>query len=190
MADRPMTQRPLAVIDIDDVLSDTTTTLLRELNARHGTDYSIEAMTTQFVWDSFKIPAQHVLELVLSPDFQNLCAPIEGAVAATHRMQAQGYEVWLVTARPTLFQENTEAWLKHWGFAYDHLEMNQGGTAKAGCLPRSAAIAFEDHAETAFTLAQRSEVVYLFARPWNRELALPDNVRRIAGWGEVEIFEG
>lgn len=182
-----MDNRPLAVIDIDDVLSDTTTTLLRELNSRHGTDYSVEAMTTQLVWDSFKIPAQHVLELVLSMDFQTLCSPIEGAVEATHRLRDQGYEVWLVTARPTMFKENTEAWLARWGFAYDHLEMNQGGTAKAGCLPRNAAIAFEDHAETAFALAERAGVVYLFNKPWNRDAVLPGNVRRVGNWDEVEI---
>ena len=65
--------QPLAILDIDDVLSDTTPFMLSELNRRHGTDYRVDDMNAFYLWDAFNIPAQHVLELILSVEFQRGC---------------------------------------------------------------------------------------------------------------------
>jgi uncharacterized HAD superfamily protein len=179
--------QPLAILDIDDVLSDTTPFMLSELNRRHGTDYRVDDMNAFYLWDAFNIPAQHVVELILSVEFQRGCPPLNGAAEATHRLKAAGYEVWLVTARPLEMHPMTLEWLTEGGFAYDNLVMGLAGSAKTSVFPRRATIACEDRADAAAAFADHADVVYLFSKPWNRDGELPANVRKITSWDEVEI---
>ena len=92
-------------------------------------------MNAFYLWDAFNIPAQHVIELILSVEFQRGCPVLGGAAEATHRLKAAGYEVWLVTARPLEMHPMTLEWLTAGGFAYDNLVMGLHRSAKTSAFP-------------------------------------------------------
>ncbi len=182
-----MPDAPLAVIDIDDVLADTTPLMLDHLNRKLGTAYTMDDMHVFGMSQALSIPREEVVLLINSNEFQMEIAPMPGAAAGLARLREQGCEVWLVTGRPEIVRPSTEAWLARGGFAYDHLVMGLAGSEKVEALPRAPLLACDDRADAVTAYAAVAQVAYLYARPWNRDGAGPENMRRVEGWGEIIV---
>lgn len=181
-------RQKIALVDIDDVLTDTTSKILEEVNIRHKSSYTVDQMTTYYVWENFPITKEEVYQITITENIVASLEPISGALEGMVRIKKSNYLIWLVTARPEILRPITLNWLNRHGFRFDKLTMELNGSQKATLASRKVELAIEDRYDTALAFSEISNHVYLLTRPWNTGKPLPDNIIQVRSWNEVLVL--
>ena len=183
---RKDTENKLAIIDIDDVLSNTTPRMLDEVNRLLGSDYKIEDMDSYYLWENFPISKEDVYSIAVSESLVASLEPLPNSIEGVSRLKKSGFQIWLVTARPENLRAITINWLNIYRIQFDKLVMGLVGSEKTNNIPKHIELAIEDRYDTALAFSKISNKVYMLIRPWNKDKQLPDNVKGICSWDEIE----
>lgn len=173
-------------VDLDGVVFDANTAMLRAVNERFGTRYELAHMRAYdwFAWCAAE-HARHALNVfrALVPGMAWLPSAPDGL-----RQLAGAGGVSILTHRtPDLAPATTAALAGLPCRAIHHVDW---ADAKADLALRlGCAVALEDSPTQALAYAEAGLRVYLFAYPYNAGVRHP-RIRRVAGWPEVLRAEG
>lgn len=181
-------------IDLDDVLLDFNSAFLVFHNAKYGTNAKREDMKSFFieeVWEMTHEEAhRRIDEFYKTPEHEN-AVPIAGAVEAIDILK-KDHELYLVTAKPSWLKGNVDAWVA----AYFPSAFKETVFTRMTLLDKSARKKSEickelgieafvdDSMHNAKDIGESGIPVFLIDAPWNQG-ALPRNVKRVKGWGEI-----
>jgi len=187
-------------VDIDDVLADTSSCLIHIAEKEFHKKVPFEALTSFDLKVSFDLTQdeyEHFLEMAHQPDEILNIAPIPDAIKALRRWMASGYEISIVTGRPTTTYETTMEWLAAHNVPHDQFFMvdkyARPGMDKSIALSMQSLsemafhFAIEDSYDMAVYLADNLDTqVLLYDRPWNRGPGLNGKIRRFRSWEELQ----
>jgi hypothetical protein len=197
---------PVLFVDLDDVLAETTRTLLALLEERTGRRLTLEQVGTFDLENAFGLTQDEWREFMVAAHQDRVLdsmEPREGAAETLEGWEAGGWRIEVMTGRPPSTADVSRRWLERHGLVHHHFECVdkysrpdwRGGKRRATPLEaitrRPWVGAVEDSPSTAIFLAERLGLtVALLDRPWNRDLARtsPEVARRIVrcrGWADV-----
>ena len=181
-------------IDIDEVLAKQLEKLVLFYHLKTGKLIPAEKFHTYYwpeVWGiTLEEGIQIDQEFKRSAYFDSI-GPVENAVQAVNRL-TKGNQLFIITARPVLFKEKTEQWLKkhlqetpfeliHSGdFHITNKTKNKGEI----CEELSIEVMIEDQDEYALQCAEKGVKVILLNKPWNIKVK-HQNIIRVNNWIEV-----
>lgn len=89
----------VVVTDIDNCLNNLMKQTLKMYNERHGTDYTIENLTTYALGDCFSLEeTQRMQAMFLEKELWDSLEPIEGAAWGLQSLINEGYKVYAATS--------------------------------------------------------------------------------------------
>ena len=112
------------------------------------------------------------------------CPAYPGAVEVLQQLNAEGHEIYYITARPAKHGENTKAWLKKQGFPLrdDHFHCGMKDDEKVQIIEGLGLdYYFDDKPEVLETLAHEGLIVFVKDQSYNRHLDLP----RFHDWAQL-----
>jgi uncharacterized HAD superfamily protein len=197
-------------IDVDDVISDTTSTFPMLLERYFNKTVSFDAITSFDLGKSFDLDEKELarfMRIAHSPEILNEYKPRAGAIESLNSFMSMGYEISIVTGRPPSSKELTKEWLIKHNISFHQLLFVDKYSrvlpdAQPSCVISLEALsqmnfcfAVEDSIDMAKFLSRDMQTrVALLDRPWNHNSQLKDSassdlVNRCHGWDEVmEIF--
>ena len=187
-------------VDIDDVLADTSSSLIHIAEKEFHKKVPFEELTSFDLKKSFDLTQgeyEYFLDLAHQPDEILSMEPIQEAIQALKQWMASGYEISIVTGRPTSTYDTTLAWLAHNHVPYHHFYMvnkyARPGMDETIALPMQAfsemkfQFAVEDSYDMAVYLAHSMDTrVLLYDRPWNRSTNHNRKIKRFRSWEELK----
>ncbi len=201
-----MTPPARVFVDLDDVLAETTRTLLDCFAEHFGRRLELEQVVSFDLAVSLGIDAEtytRFMQLVHDDAVLFRMAPRRDAEAVLSTWHHAGCEISVMTGRPPSTATISRRWLSTHRMPHHRLGFVdkygrpdwRGGDEPAIPLEELPAMGFdlvvEDSLRTAAFLAERLDVpVVLMDRPWNRDLAaLPERTRerivRCRDWSDV-----
>lgn len=184
-------------IDIDNVVSDTYVALVGKFNEVYGTSIRIDEVLDYYYLEKHSgIEKEEVQEFIYTSlereDFSLAIKPYEDATAVIKQWSSQGHSIHYITARPTSLGEVTKKWLEKHDFwvksatldLFDEsIEYKSDSDYKRQVIEKIGInLLIEDSKENAKIL---DIPVLLLDRPWNKG-ELPENVKRVSNWKEIE----
>lgn len=187
-------------VDIDDILADTSSCLIHIAEKEFHKKVPFAELTSFDLKVSFDLTQdeyEHFLEMAHQPDEILNIAPIPDAIKTLRQWMASGYEISIVTGRPTTTYETTQEWLAVHQVPYDHFFMvnkyaRQGMDNKIALSMQALSemkfqFAIEDSYDMAVHLADSMGTqVLLYDRPWNRGPNLNGKIKRFRSWEELQ----
>jgi uncharacterized HAD superfamily protein len=187
-------------VDIDDVLADTSRCLIHIAEEAFHKKVPFEELTSFNLKVSFDLTQdeyEHFLELAHLPDEILNIAPIPDAIKTLGKWMAAGYEISIVTGRPTTTYDTTLEWLAAHNVPHDHFFMvnkyarpgmdNSIALSMQVLSEMTFQFAVEDSYDMAVYLADNMDTqVLLYDRPWNRGPNLNGKIRRFQSWAELQ----
>jgi len=112
------------------------------------------------------------------------CPAYPGAVEVLQQLDAEGHEIYYITARPATHGEDTKAWLKKQGFPLrdDHFHCGMKDDEKVQVIESLGLdYYFDDKPEVLQTLVHDGLNVFVKDQSYNRHLDLP----RFHDWAQL-----
>lgn len=190
-------------VDVDDVVSDTVTGLLRALEKLHGKVVRFDEVLHFDLGRSFGLGADELdrfMQEIHRPEWLEALEVREGAASVLRSWLERGYQVALMTGRPPHTNSSSRRWLAKRGiphsafYSVDKYARHAAGDASLSLdalAQMNFTLAVEDSLETAIYLADELELpIALMDRPWNRRTdgLAPRTLARITrvdGWDEL-----
>ena len=186
-------------VDIDDVLADTSSSLISIARKEFHKQVPFEELTSFDLKASFGLTQdeyEHFLQLAHEPGEILGLAPYTEAIDALRRWSTSGHEICIVTGRPTTTHDTTLEWLACHHVPYHRFYMvnkyARPGMDKAIALPMQAfsemkfLFAVEDSYDMAVYLADSMDTqVLLYDRPWNRSCDRNSKIKRFQDWEDL-----
>ena len=182
-------------VDLDGVLFDFLTPFCIFYNQRHGTNFTINDLTTYHFLRVFQKPEKEfrkdMNDFYQSALFRDLPL-IRGAQRGIRQLSRTNF-LGVVTSRPDHTSPITMVSLKNnfpLIFSEIHFTSQYGGNGHKEkkseyCLEHGYEIIIEDVAEYANECAEKGIRVFLLTRPWNEKEPLHENVIRVGNWSEL-----
>ena len=179
--------------DIDNVLVDTTRSIVHWHNRIYKTSYSREDITRFNYWEIFGLSMEDAIRNFneMISEECNLIPPMPGSVEGMEKLKR--YDKFAISSRPACIKEKTEICLeKHFGKGIKEVYLANGfGFGKGNVLTkpeiaRNLGVEFvvEDSLEEARDIAKTGITVLLYDSPWNQEIP-PHGVERVYSWHDV-----
>jgi uncharacterized HAD superfamily protein len=186
-------------VDIDDVLADTSGALIDLAESAFGKKVAFNDLKSFDLKVSFDLTQEeyeHFLNLAHEPDEILGLEPYREAIDAVQHWITSGYEICIVTGRPTSTYETTLEWLARHDVPFDNFFMvnkyARPGMDETIALSMQAfsemkfQFAIEDAYDMAVYLADNMNTsVFLFDRPWNRTCNRNMNIKRFQNWDDI-----
>jgi len=182
-----------AGIDLDGVIADLITPLLKAIKKEYGLSFKYEDITSFYFADCIpQLNWNQIREIWESPEFVLGQPLIPWAKWGLNRLRALGYAIYIITARKTFLKEATLEWLAKHGIAFDAIVT--GKEEKWSYIERNELnILVEDKAQNALDVARLCERIYLIDTPYNRDPVTLDesksSIIRVKGWKEIIKLE-
>ena len=190
-------------VDVDDVLSDTTASLIGLARELFSKNVSYEHCRSFDLGESFGLSERErdrLLAAAHRDDVIESMRPIDGAAEILAAWAARGDRVEIVTGRPPATLPATRRWLSRMPMPHASLDSvdkygRQADLPEAVPLDRLATsrfrVAVEDSLSMTRFLVEVTETpVLLLDRPWNRDVrglapSVRERVERVHSWPEV-----
>jgi 5'(3')-deoxyribonucleotidase len=184
--------------DLDDVLINTAEEMTFYFNRLHGTSYTL-ADHTDFglhkVWRKPEDYCRVVCDDFLSLYIPELC-PYSGAKEALEELSKNGYELAIISSRPSIHFAATEAWIaKH--FPSMKMELHLAGQKNLKILGRrkseicksiGADYIVDDAPHHIDDCSCEGISCFLWDRPWNQNFDETDTIKRVKSYDELINF--
>ena len=168
--------------DIDGVISNFTIQFVDIIQKRYGatlTDGDMYSYDVSLVLGITKDEVADIVNETLKSDL-----PLNPLAKETLDMlNAEGHNIYILTARSDELIEHTLDWLKQKAIPYKdvfHLT-----TGKKNLVDVSIDLAVEDNLEEAIELTKKVKHVLLFDQPWNKTKNVKGLIKRVYNWPEV-----
>ncbi len=168
--------------DIDGVISNFTIQFVDIIQKRYGAILTCADMYSYDVSLVLGITKDEVAGIVNETLKCDL--PLNPLAKETLDMlNAEGHDIYLLTARSDELVEHTLNWLKQKGIVYkDIFHLTSG---KKNLVDVSIDLAVEDNLEEAIELTRKVKHVLLFDQPWNKTKNVKGLIKRVYDWSEV-----
>ena len=190
---------PPIYVDIDDVLADTSGSLISIAEKEFQKQVPFEELTCFDLKISFDLTQEEYelfLNLAHEPDIILGLEPYSDAIDAVKRWIASGNEICIVTGRPTTTYETTLEWLARHNIPFNDFFMvnkyARPGMDETIALSMQAfsemkfQFAVEDSYDMAVYLAETMDTqVFLYDRPWNRSTNQNGKIKRFQNWLDI-----
>jgi len=190
----------IIAVDIDEVLSETLKSMLKKhkytINHRK---IAWEDLTNYNVWDIESLWLSKKQAIRMFATFQlwsglfNKIEPVQWAKKNIKKLKEQWYKFYAITARLSILKPATLLWLnKHFYWCFEKVIFANFFTKwekkKSDiCKEIWAGIIIEDNLETCIDCANQWIKCFLFDKPRNQCENLPENIKRIYNWNEVDL---
>lgn len=191
-------------VDLDDVISETTRHYVKVIEHEFGKSVAFEDITSFDLRESFSLTVreyEHFFELVHKPEIILELEPLEGVIDSLVKWKKMGFEIYVVTGRPTSAYESSLEWLKSNKVPFDSFIVVDKYSRDA--IDKKIAMTLESFSEMEFTAAVEDSMemasfisrvmkrkVFLLDRPWNRSVPSDDCFHRCKSWREIDtVFE-
>jgi uncharacterized HAD superfamily protein len=168
--------------DIDGVISNFTIHFVDIIQKRYGTTLSNADMYSYDINLVLGITKDEVADIVNETLKSDL--PLNPLAKETlDKLNSEGHNIYLLTARSDELIEHTLNWLKQKGIVYkDIFHLTSG---KKNLVEVSIDLAVEDNLEEAVELTKKVKHVLLFDQPWNKTKNVKGLIKRVYSWSEV-----
>jgi len=186
-------------VDIDDVLCNTARALMALLEQAFKKRVSYDSITSFDLKVSFGLTQdeyEHFMHLAHRPDQILSMDPIPEAIETLKKWMDSGYDITIVTGRPTPTHDTTLKWLTSNNVPFSEFLMVDKYSRAEKDAPEAITLedlskmkfhaAVEDSYDMAQLIADRMTIpVYLVDRPWNRAPGLNGNIKRFSNWRDL-----
>jgi len=169
--------------DIDNCITDTIGTLIKEARRVHKIAFDKNDISTYAVWDWTKLTYTQCHNFFTDVSFVNKHKSFPWSQLVLQRLVSNLYRIHYVTSRPPTVRIETHNWLQKNKFPYmDNVYFTE---QKREYAERNNISYFvEDRHKTAVELADVCKAVFLIDQPWNRR-PVPGNVVRVNNWIQI-----
>lgn len=184
-------------IDLDDVLSQTMPALVKFHNEIYKTklkekDIKIYDLSEIFNEKTDEGIRRKVHEFHTTHYGQKI-KPIKGAKKVLEKLKKNN-ELYIITARSEDIKKETEEWVeKHFPNIFSKIYFSKylvldgkEATKKSMCNDIGIDMFIEDNIKYAMECVEPNRKIYLFDYPWNQTNKLPNEIKRIFSWAEIE----
>ncbi len=183
-------------IDIDEVLARFLPAIIRYHNETYNTSLKKEDFKTYNLWESWGGTREESIGKIndfFKTDYFRKIKPISGAQEAT-RVLKDNNDLSIITSRKDEIAKETNYWVdKHFPnifsgvhFAGHYFSNGKNSRTKGQiCNSLDVDILIEDNFEYALECISPKRKVLLFDYPWNREIKLPQGIKRVHSWEEI-----
>ena len=168
--------------DIDGVISNFTTNFVDIIQNRYGVKLTGADMHSYDVSLVLGITKDEVADIVNETLKSDL--PLNPLAKETiDKLNSEGHNIYILTARSDELTEYTLNWLKQKGIVYkDIFHLTSG---KKNLVDVFIDLAVEDNLEEAIELTKKVKHVLLFDQPWNKTKNVKGLIKRVYSWSEV-----
>jgi 5'(3')-deoxyribonucleotidase len=187
---RPMAEGRLG-IDVDGVLANTVPSVLERLEDEYGHHGDTKEDVTEWGHtvevDGKSIPlGSEIVEGHMVEEHLRSINPKQGAKESVETLRGEGYEVVIVTNRPS--DRDTVRWTKSWleenGLGYDRFH----STAETTKTAVDVDVLIDDHDRNVVEFLEDGRPAVLFDQPWNTVPDVDgagDRMEVVTGWEEA-----
>lgn len=190
-------------IDIDNVISDTFSSYLEKFNRKFNTRISYEELSDFYYFEKYSGVDKKKVEIFIEKitrdyGYHFSLKPYEEAIRVIKKWMRESVSIHYITLRPSYMKKVTLDWLKKHRFfgknaTLDLYDDSISYTSDADYKKKiSEKIGIDFLIEDAWEIATEFKIpVFLLDRPWNRNVNLPKNIKRVHDWQEIEsrVFE-
>lgn len=177
--------------DIDGVISDFVRSFVETVKKHYNvilTEADIYCHDLNLV---LGISKQERNKLIRETLFENL-ELISGAKETLKRLNSEGHQIIILTARFSDLIDLTKKWLKRKGIPYSQLiQLNEGEKHLAEV---NLDLVVDDNLEDAIGWSQKVNNVLVYDHPWNQTLNIKGLIKRVYSWNdiymEIQVKEG
>lgn len=185
----------LIAIDLDEVLSDFTSSFIKYYNKKFGASLKLEDFSTYKYWDVLGVTKEEAIRRVYeyyeTDAFLNLPV-VSGAIEGINILKKK-HKLVILTSRPDDIIKETEKWVSTnfsntFSKIYftNHLSKNGIPRKKEDvCSSLGVDILIEDVIDFAVGCASEKTKVLLLNCPWNENYKLPKGIYRVKNWKEI-----
>ena len=191
-------------IDMDDVITQSHQTFIDVLEREFGKKGTYSQITDFDLQKSFGLTDEEYdrfFEHIHDPEEMIRQTPVPGAKKAMAHWRNKGYEISIMTGRPSEARSVSMEWLKLNGFTYDSFSIvnkygrdasnGNGSISLENLSTLEFDLAVEDSSRMARFLSEQMDVrVALLDRPWNQDLSTNNKIQRCSDWTEIEAYFG
>jgi len=185
-------------IDIDDVLADYLTQLVKFHNRTYKTALKKSDFVSLNFWEIWggtkKQSIEKVYRFYKTAYFKNI-KPFPGSLETLKKLKKRN-ELVVITSRQYDLIYETEAWLKKYfpgifsGIYFSNNFSAEGSKFKKSvfCDRLGIDAVIEDSFEYATECLKPNRKIILFRRPWNENLAIPKGIWKVNSWEEIPMI--
>ena len=173
--------------DLDGCVIQLMPTMLHILKQKYGLFYTESDVTSFTLEECLGITEKIAIDIVDSALVEwEMWNPYEGAVEFINEYHRRTNEtVTFITGRRSKFRIATFNWLDRW-FPHTPYELTMAGSTDKGEIAKDYGINvfIEDYVDGVLDLAKHGIFVFMPARPWNKDVDLP-NVITFHEWSDI-----
>lgn len=168
--------------DIDGVISDFVAYFIAVMKKHYGLTLSkadIYCHDLDFVLGISKQERDRFVRETLMGDLQL----IQGAKETLERLNAQGHDIVILTARFGDLVAVTKNWLQRKGIPYSQLFQSKQGEKYLAEVALDLVV--EDDLEDAIAWSKKVKNILVYDQPWNQSLNLKGLIKRVYSWDDI-----
>ncbi|MEI6498337.1 MAG: hypothetical protein WCO23_00030 [bacterium] len=185
-------------VDLDDVLGEFMPRMLAFHNEKYGTKFGnrdvghVHALF-ELISDTEE-EAIAKMELFYKSDYFSDLPPVKGAKENLRKIKDAGHKLVCITGRPSHLKDLTVGWIKehfediieevHFADSVVHAH---GWSKGEMCKRLGIHHHIDDFLAFAQNCAENGISVFLLDRPWNRNVELDINIKRVFSWDEISL---
>ena len=182
-------------VDLDEILSDTLTSVLEFYNKLHGTSIKRDSFHTYNYWEIWGGTREKAIELMDqfydTDGFLNIM-PVYGAFEALTKLKKLGFEFCIVTGRSKNFEKETKEWIDiNYPNIFSEIyfantfSIDNSDQRKSAILKKLGIKTFiEDDPYHITDCLNMGIKVFTIDYPWNKGLE-DKNLIRVKSWSEI-----
>ena len=186
-------------VDLDDTLSQTMSAIVNFHNNTYGTNLVLEKLKDGASYKSWggtlEDDIKKIHDFHLSPYGLDL-PTVKGAYEVLKKLKKNN-ELYIITARNDDIRKDTEEWVnKNYPNIFtgiyftNHFANNSATTTKRKvCDDLDIDIFIDDNLQYVIDCIKQNRKAYLMDYPWNENGKLPEGVKRIYSWKEIDELE-
>jgi len=176
------------VIDVDDVILNYASALIRHLNSNFGKNFRKKQVKSWDLAGYYPIETEEVIKVWEkfheTEQYSNLKI-VDKAKEGMAELSKKG-EIYLATYRDERFREKTERNLEKLPSIWEELIFTNGGRKRDIYKKLNASYVIDDSLRNVSdALQEKVENTILFDQPWNHQDDAKFNYRRYRGWDEI-----
>jgi uncharacterized HAD superfamily protein len=185
-------------VDMDSVIADIMTPLIKYKNKRHKTNFSLKHQTDYNLSNVWKISPKEVINTIFDfyySHYMDYIIPMPGAKKGI-KMLKKHHDLHVITSRPHEIEEKSRRWLdKHFPNKFSEVyftnQLSRSGDKKLKshfCQKIGIELMIEDHLDFAYDCLSVNIPVILLDMPWNQKKNLPKEIKRVYSWEQIVKF--